>query len=166
MGPSIKAEELEVIDKKRNPVFNNADAFFLAYKGEIVGRIAAMINWIEVEKLQKQKVRFGWFDVVDDLEVTKALIEAVKDFGKEHKMEFLEGPVGFSNLDKAGLLVEGFEEMNTMITHYNYPYYGNHLEQLGLKKLAQWVEYEIKISSFERFPGKSAQIWRTHAGTL
>ncbi|MGB1448347.1 MAG: GNAT family N-acetyltransferase [Flavobacteriaceae bacterium] len=154
--PPIKAEELEVIDKKRNPVFNNADArFFLAYKeGEIVGRIAAMINWIEVEKLQKQKVRFGWFDVVDNLEVTKALIEAVKDFGKEHKMEFMEGPVGFSNLDKAGLLVEGFDEMNTMITHYNYPYYGSHMEQLGLTKLAQWVEYEIKISSFEDSPVK------------
>ena len=93
LGPPIKAEELETINKDINPVFNNAEArFFLAFKnGKIAGRIAAMINWIEVEKLQKQKVRFGWFDVVDDIEVTKALINAVKDFGKEHNMSFVEG---------------------------------------------------------------------------
>lgn len=154
--PPIKAEELETINKDINPVFNNATArFFLAYKnGKIAGRIAAMINWIEVEKLQKQKVRFGWFDVIDDIEVTKALLTAVKDFGKEHNMSFMEGPVGFSNLDKAGLLVEGFEEMNTMITNYNYPYYEAHMKALKMEKLAQWVEYEIKISSFEDSPEK------------
>ena len=154
--PPIKAEELETINKDINPVFNNAEArFFLAYKdGKIAGRIAAMINWIEVEKLQKQKVRFGWFDVIDDVAVTKALIEAVKDFGKEHNMSFMEGPVGFSNLDKAGLLVEGFDEMNTMITNYNYPYYETHMQALKMEKLAQWVEYEIKISSFEDSPEK------------
>ena len=122
--PPIKAEELEVIDRDKNPVFNNADAaFYLAYReGKIVGRIAAMINWIEVKELQKNKVRFGWFDAIDDVEVSRALLEAVRSFGKTHQMEFMEGPVGFSNLDKAGMLVEGFEEMNTMITHYNYPY--------------------------------------------
>ena len=154
--PPMKAEELVVMDKEQNPVFNNADAaFFLARKnGQIVGRIAAMINWIEVNNLQKKKVRFGWFDVIDDLEVSKALINAVKDFGKAASMEFMEGPVGFSNLDKAGMLVEGFEEMNTMITQYNYPYYSEHMEQLGMKKLAQWVEYEIKITPFEDSPEK------------
>ena len=154
--PPIKKEEIEVINRDKNPVFNNADAeFFLAYReGEIVGRIAAMINWIEVKELKKNKVRFGWFDVIDELEVTKALLNAVKNYGKEKAMEFMEGPVGFSNMDKAGLLVEGFNEMNTMITHYNYPYYASHMEQLGMKKLAQWVEYEIKISSFEESPEK------------
>ncbi|MCH1518264.1 MAG: GNAT family N-acetyltransferase [Flavobacteriaceae bacterium] len=154
--PPMKAEELTVIDKKQNPVFNNATAaFYLArIDGEVVGRVAAMINWIEVNSLQKKKVRFGWFDVIDDVNVSKALIEAVKDFGKAAAMEFMEGPVGFSNLDKAGMLVEGFEEMNTMITQYNYPYYSQHMEQLGLEKLAQWVEYEIKITSFEESPEK------------
>lgn len=154
--PPIKKEELEVIDKNCNPVFNNADAvFFLAYKkGELVGRIAGMINWIEVDSLKKKKVRFGWFDVIDDLEVSKALLQRVKEYGKSKKMEFIEGPVGFSNLDKAGMLVEGFEEMNTMITHYNYPYYVEHMKALGMNKLAQWVEYEIKISSFEDSPEK------------
>ena len=140
--PPIKAEELETINKDINPVFNNAEArFFLAYKnGKIAGRIAAMINWIEVEKLQKQKVRCGWFDVVDDIEVTKALINAVKDFGKEQNMSFVEGPVGFSNLDKAGLLVEGFDEMNTMITNYNYPYYETHMKELKMEKKKENTE--------------------------
>ena len=82
-----------------------------------------MINWIEVKELKKNKVRFGWFDTIDDLAVTEALLNAVRAYGKKKSMEFMEGPVGFSNLDKAGMLVEGYEEMNTMITHYNYPYY-------------------------------------------
>ena len=154
--PQIKKEELEVINRDQNPVFKNADAsFFLAYQnGKIVGRIAAMVNWIEVNTLDKHKARFGWYDVIDDIEVTKALLEAVKNFGKKHNLTFIEGPVGFSNLDRAGMLVDGFEEMNTMITNYNYPYYSKHMEDLGLNKLAQWVEYEIKITSFEDSPEK------------
>ena len=154
--PSFINEELTLMDKKINPVYKNADAkFFLAYKnGKIVGRIAAMINWIEVKKIKKNKVRFGWYDVVDDIEVSKLLIEEVINYGKENKLNFVEGPVGFSNLDKAGLLIKGYDELNTMITLYNYPYYSNHLEKLKFKKLAQWVEYEIKVDSFENSPEK------------
>ena len=82
---------------------------FLAYKnGEVVGRVAAIINWIEVKEIKKNKVRFGWFDFIDDTNVSKTLLEAVISFGKKHKMETIEGPGGFSNLDKAGLLIEGF----------------------------------------------------------
>ena len=154
--PSFIDEELALMDKKINPVYKNADAkFFLAYKnGKIVGRIAAMINWIEVKKIKKNKVRFGWYDVVDDIEVSKLLIEEVINYGKENKLNFVEGPVGFSNLDKAGLLIKGYDELNTMITLYNYPYYSDHLEKLKFKKLAQWVEYEIKVDSFENSPEK------------
>ena len=154
--PSFIKEELDILDKKINPVYRNADAkFFLAYKnGKVVGRIAAMINWIEVNELNKNKVRFGWFDVINEIEVSKLLIEKVIAFGKENKLNFIEGPVGFSNLDKAGLLIEGFDELNTMITLYNYPYYSKHLEELKFKKLAQWVEYEIKVDSFENSPEK------------
>ena len=154
--PPISKEELQVIDQSKNPVFQNADAsFFLAYKNDkLVGRIAAMVNWIEVNELKKRKVRFGWFDFINDLEVSKALLNQVTQFGKQHQLEFIEGPVGFSNLDKAGLLVSGFEEMNTMITQYNFPYYADHLEALGYEKLAQWVEYEIKIASFDESPKK------------
>ena len=154
--PPIVKEELEMLDKKVNPVFQNATAhYFLAYKGnKIVGRIAAFINWIEIEELKKKKVRFGWFDVIDDVEVTRLLLAAVIEVGKKYQMEAIEGPMGFSNMDKAGLLTKGFEELNTMITWYNAPYYAQHFEQLNYTKQAEWVEYEIKISSFDDSPEK------------
>ncbi len=145
--PPIIKEELESMDEDRNPVFKNADAhYFLAYKGDaIVGRIAAIINWVEVNEQQKQKVRFGWFDVIDDIEVTKALLDKVIAFGRKHQLQSIEGPVGFSNLDKAGLLTHGFDQLNTMVTWYNHPYYAQHFEQLGYEKAAEWVEYKIQI---------------------
>ena len=154
--PPIINEEVETIDHKINPVYQNSSAqFFLAYKKEkIVGRIAAIVNWIEIEELKKNKVRFGWYDVIDDIAVSKLLLEQVVCFGKEHKLDHIEGPVGFSNLDKAGLLIKGFEEPSTMITTYNYPYYATHLKELGFSLLAQWVEYEIKITNFENSPEK------------
>ena len=154
--PPIINEEVETIDRKINPVYQNSSArFFLAYKkGVIVGRIAAIVNWIEIKEIKKNKVRFGWFDVVDDIAVSKLLLEQVVCFGKKHKLDHIEGPVGFSNLDKAGLLIKGFEEPSTMITIYNYPYYATHLKELGFSLLAQWVEYEIKIANFEDSPEK------------
>ena len=154
--PPIINEEVETIDHKINPVFQNSSArFFLAYKkGVIVGRIAAIVNWIEIKEIKKNKVRFGWFDVIDDIDVSRLLLKQVVCFGKEHKLDHIEGPVGFSNLDKAGLLIKGFEEPSTMITIYNYPYYATHLKELGFSLLAQWVEYEIKITNFEDSPEK------------
>ena len=154
--PPIINEEVETIDRQINPVYQNSSArFFLAFKkGVIVGRIAAIINWIEIKEIKKNKVRFGWFDVVDDIAVSKLLLEQVVCFGKENKLDHIEGPVGISNLDKAGLLTKGFEEPSTMITIYNYPYYATHLKELGFSLLAQWVEYEIKIANFEDSPEK------------
>ncbi|WP_298540722.1 GNAT family N-acetyltransferase [uncultured Aquimarina sp.] len=150
--PSIIKEELDVMNPKKNPVFKNAIAkYFLAYRNDkIVGRIAAIINWIEVKEQQKLKVRFGWFDVIDDIEVTKALLGKVAEFGKQHSLEYMEGPVGFSNMDKAGILIKGFEELNTMITWYNYPYYQKHMEQLSFEDAATWVEYKIKVPTETR----------------
>ena len=154
--PPLIKEEIETIDPKVNPVYQNADArFFLAFRGtKIVGRIGGMINWIEVDKVGKSKVRFGWYDTIDDLEVSKLLLDQVTAFGKEHNLKMIEGPMGFSNLDKAGMLIEGFEERNTMITLYNAPYYQDHLEALGFTINAKWVEYEIKIDDFETSPEK------------
>ena len=117
-----------------------------------------MINWVEVNQIKKKKVRFGWFDVVDDINVTIALMEKVYEIGNKNKMDFIEGPVGFSNLDKAGMLIKGFEEYNTMITWYNAPYYYDHFKKLGFKDLAVWVEYEIMLSSFEESPEKLSLI--------
>ena len=149
-------EELEMMNKEKNPVFNNAEAeFFMAIKNnKIVGRIAAIVNWIEIEEQKKSKVRFGWYDVIDDLEVSKKLIDEVIKFGKKRNLSFIEGPVGFSNMDKAGLLTHGFEELNTMITWYHNSYQKDHLEKIGMKKQAEWVEYKIQIFSEKEAPVK------------
>ena len=154
--PPIISEELESMDKEKNPVFENAEAeFYIAKKdGVTAGRIAAMVNWVEIEEQKKNKLRFGWYDTIDDLEVSKKLLESVIEFGKKRKLEFVDGPVGFSNMDKAGLLIEGYEELNTMITWYHYPYQKEHLKKLGFSKLAEWVEYKIKIFSAEDAPEK------------
>lgn len=148
--PPIINDELETFDKSKNPVFKDAEAkFFLAYKGnEIVGRVVAIINWIEVNKQQTRKMRFGWFDYIDDFEVSKLLLEKVDEMGKEHQLDFMEGPVGFSNLDKVGVLTEGFDHIGTMITWYNYPYYVTHMERLGFKKEKEYME--------NKFPAKNA----------
>lgn len=150
--PPIVADELDSMDPAKNPVFKNAAArYFLAFakakngKEEVVGRICAIINDIEIKEQGKPKMRFGWFDTIDNIEVTKALIAKVTEIGKENNLEFIEGPVGFSNMEKAGLLVEGYEYMNTMITWYNFPYYKDHFEQLGFEKAAEWVEFKIQI---------------------
>ncbi|MFL2598364.1 MAG: GTP cyclohydrolase [Flavobacteriaceae bacterium] len=154
--PPLIKDEIETIDPNLNPVYQNADArLFLAYyKEKVVGRIAAIVNWIEVNEIKKSKVRFGWFDTIDNIEVTKLLIDKVIEFGQKHNLKSIEGPLGFSNLDKAGLLIEGFKERNTLITLYNYPYYSEHLKKLGFNEAARWVEYEIKIDDFESSPEK------------
>ncbi len=145
--PPLVREELEVFDRNKNPAFNYADArLFMAYKeGEPVGRVAAIVNRFEVNQQEKSKLRFGWFDTINDPEVAKRLMEKLKEIGREWGLRYMEGPVGFTNMDKAGMLVEGFEELNTMATWYNPPYYPELMEQLGFEKEKEWVEYKIKI---------------------
>lgn len=154
--PTITKEEMDIFDPQKNAVFEHAVArlFLAKRKGKIVGRIAAMINWVEVEKLQKTKVRFGWYDTIDDLEVSQKLIETVEAVAIAEGMTYIEGPMGFSNMDKAGLLVHGYEHMNTMITWYHYPYQKTHLERLGLKKQSEWIEFKIDIYDAKDSPEK------------
>jgi hypothetical protein len=154
--PTITKEEMDIFDPQKNAVFEHAMArlFLAKKKGKIVGRIAAMINWVEVEKLQKTKVRFGWYDTIDDLEVSQKLIETVEAVAIAEGMTYIEGPMGFSNMDKAGLLVRGYEHMNTMITWYHYPYQKTHLERLGLKKQSEWIEFKIDIYDAKDSPEK------------
>lgn len=149
--PPIIKDEMEGFDKNSNPVFENADArFFLAKRnGETVGRIAAIINWYEVNEQGLKKMRFGWFDVIDDIDVTKALIDTVKNIGKEHQLSYVEGPLGFSNLDKVGVLTDGFDHIGTMITWYNHPYYKDHLEQLGFTVEKEYLENKFKFSDVD-----------------
>ena len=140
--PPLISEEVKSLDVTKNPAFKFAKArYFLAYKdGKIVGRIAAIINHIEVNELKVKKIRFGWFDVIDDLAVTKALFAKVEEIAKENGLEFMEGPMGASNLEKAGMLTFGFDKLATAIGTYNYEYYPQHLEQLGFEKEKEWVE--------------------------
>lgn len=153
--PPIIKDELETFNKDKNPVFNQADAtFLLAYKNnKIVGRVIAIINRYEVEKQHIKKMRFGWFDVINDIEVTKALLNKVKEIGAQNNLEYIEGPIGFNNLDKTGVLTEGFNHIGTMITWYNHPYYKDHLEQLGYKKEKEYLEHKFKYDhkSFGRY---------------
>lgn len=147
--PPIIKEEMESFDRTKNPAFESAEAhLFLAYQDQkIVGRIAVLINWNEVNNQQKKKIRFGWWDVVDDIEVTKALLEKVYEIGKKNQLEYVEGPIGFSNLDKVGVLTEGFDFIGSMITWYNYPYYSKHLEQLGFVKEKEYIESSFSFSN-------------------
>lgn len=145
--PPLIKDELETLDLDKNPVSKNAEAsYYLAIRdGKIAGRIAVIINHLEIKEQGKKKVRFGWFDVVDDIEVTKVLLNKVFEIGKAQNLDYAEGPVGFSNMEKAGILTKGFEELNTMITWYHHPYYAKHFEQLGFEKQATWVEYRLSI---------------------
>ncbi|UII75993.1 GTP cyclohydrolase [Flagellimonas sp. HMM57] len=147
--PPIIKDELESFDPNKNPVFKSAEAkFFLAYKNErIVGRVAAIINWLEVKEQNLKKMRFGWFDFVDDFEVSKALLDKVAEIGKGHQLDYMEGPVGFSNMDKVGVLVEGFDHIGTMITWYNHPYYQSHYEKHGFVKEKGYLENKFLASS-------------------
>ena len=155
--PPIIKDELESFDPTRNPAFQNAEAhFYLAYQNnEIVGRIAAIINWEEVNNQQKAKVRFGWFDAIDNIEVTQLLLEKVYQLGLKNKLEYVEGPMGFSNLDKVGVLTYGFDEIGTMITWYNYPYYAQHFEALGFVTEKEYLENKfpfenVKLEFFDK----------------
>jgi hypothetical protein len=156
--PPIIAEELETFDKTKNPALQTAEAhFYLAYKdNKIVGKIAAIINWEEVNLLEKRKARFGWFDAIDDIEVTNALLNKVEELGRKHNMDHMEGPMGFSNLDKVGILSEGFDQMGNMITWYSLPYYITHFEQLGFVKEKEYIESDFSFNNINPEPFQKA----------
>ena len=156
--PPIIADELESFDKTKNPAFQSAEAhFYLAYKNDkIAGKLAAIINWEEVNILKKKKVRFGWFDVIDDVEVTKALLQKVEELGRKHQMDHMEGPMGFSNLDKVGILSEGFDQMGNIITWYSLPYYITHFEQLGFTKEKEYQESDFSFHNINPEPFQKA----------
>lgn len=149
--PPIIADELDFFDPEINPVFEHAEArYFVARKGHrIVGRIAAIINRLEINEQGVPKMRFGWFDFIDDYEVSKALLDEVVEIGKKEQLSFIEGPVGFSNMDKVGVLTEGFERIGTMISWYNHEYYENHYKRYGLKAEKKYRESEFLISNVD-----------------
>ncbi|MBR1573318.1 MAG: N-acetyltransferase [Bacteroidales bacterium] len=145
--PKLVGDEMDTLSPDKNPSCRFSDlALFLAYRdGEIVGRVAAIINRRANERWNHQEVRFGWIDFIDDDEVSKALLDKVAEFGKQHGMDTLVGPLGFTDFDPEGMLVDGYDYINTMALIYNYPYYPEHMERLGLTKEVDWVEYKIYI---------------------
>lgn len=143
--PVLLMDELNTFDVKKNPAFDVSEhVLYLAYRGdEIVGRIAGIVNHAANAHWKVKNVRFGWIDFIDDLEVSKALLDAVAAWGKSKGMENINGPVGFTDLDHEGLLIEGFEYLAPMASLYNYPYYIRHMEAYGLVKDNDWIEFQL-----------------------
>lgn len=145
--PDLYEDMLQTLDKRRNAAFEfcEADYFLAMQDGKIVGRIAAIINNKANEIWGNKAVRFGWFDFVDDKEVSKALLDTVEAWGVERGMDEIQGPLGFTDFDPEGMLIEGFDRVGTMATIYNHPYYVSHMESLGYEKDVDWVEYLFKV---------------------
>lgn len=156
--PDLYDDMLNTFSKEKNTAFEVCEAaYFLAYKEEkLVGRIAAILNHKANEVWNKKEVRFGWIDFIDDIEVSAALIKAVEEWGKARGMNQIQGPSGFTDFDAEGMLIEGFDQLSTMATIYNYPYYPQHIEKLGFEKDADWVEFKIYIP--EDIPEKHRRI--------
>lgn len=145
--PPLISDERFNLSKDKNPAFEYSDAqLWLAYKDdELVGRIAGIISHSYIEKWGNKYARFGWVDFIDDYEVSKALFDTVEAWAKENGLVAVHGPLGFCDLDKEGMLVEGFEELGTFITIYNHPYYPKHIESYGYLKDAEWMEMDITL---------------------
>lgn len=156
--PDLYDDMLSTFSPTKNPAFEFCEAaYFLAYEGgKIVGRVAAILNKKANETWNKSEVRFGWIDFIDNIEVSTALLNAVKTWGKERGLNRMVGPLGFTDLDAEGMLVEGFDQISTMATIYNYPYYPQHMEQLGFEKEADWVEFKLMVP--DKLPEKFIRI--------
>jgi len=147
--PPLKFDEINTLRKDRNPAFEFCEAeYWIAYRDGIsVGRIAGIINPIEIQRWNTRLVRFGWIDFIDDPEVSHALIETVKEWGKSKGMTGIHGPLGFNDMDAEGMLIEGFDEISSLSAIYNYPYYRDHMEKLGFRKATDFVQFEVKVPS-------------------
>ena len=156
--PKIYKDELDTFNPRKNAAYEFSEAeLFLAWKdGKVVGRVAAIINNLANKQWGHKEVRFGWIDFIDDREVSAALLDAVEQFGKKRGMTRLVGPLGFTDFDPEGMLVRGFDRISTMALIYNYPYYPEHMEALGLVKEVDWVENRITVP--EQIPDKVSRI--------
>jgi GNAT superfamily N-acetyltransferase len=145
--PALDFDEINTLSREKNPAYEHCEAkLWLAYRGNVlVGRVAGILNHLHLEKWGQKYVRFGWIDFIDDEEVSAALISTVENWAKEKGMLGVHGPLGFTDLDREGLLIEGFDQLGTLATLYNHPYYPVHLEKLGYKKDIDWMEYQFPV---------------------
>lgn len=157
--PFLYSDEMSTLSHQSNPAFDHCEAdYFLAYKdGKVVGRVAAIINQHSNERWNRRLVRFGWFDFIDDHDVSSALLHTVAQWGQERGMDEICGPMGFTDMDREGMLVEGFDRLATMYINYNYPYYAEHIEHFGgFVKDNDYLEFRITLP--EETPAKFAKI--------
>lgn len=157
--PDIYEDMLDTFSDKNAAMEFCEAVYYLAYKdGKVVGRVAGIINNKANKTWNLNAVRFGWIDFIDDPEVSRALIEAVEKWGRSKGMTEIQGPLGFTDMDAEGMLIEGFEELGTMATIYNYPYYPKHIEALGYEKEADWIEMFIKVPRETGLPDRFKRI--------
>ena len=143
--PPLKFDEAATLSASKNPAFDNCEArYWLAYRNnKVVGRIAGIINHAYIDKWKNKYIRFGWIDFEDDVNISRLLLEEVENWAKEKGLNAMHGPLGFTDLDHEGTLIEGFDQLGTLASIYNHPYYQNHFEQLGFVKETDWVEYKL-----------------------
>ncbi|HOY33481.1 MAG TPA: N-acetyltransferase [Bacteroidales bacterium] len=155
--PQLHFFEKSALSRKKNPAFEFCEAkYWLAYKdGKLAGRIAGIINHKANEIWNEKTLRFGWIDFIDDTDVSAALINEVEQWAKQNGLTKVAGPLGFTDMDLEGMLVEGFDEISTQIAIYNYPYYPAHLEKHGYTKDVDWIQFEINLP--DKIPDK---VWR------
>ena len=157
--PNLHSDEVTTLSQDKNPACEFCKApYFLAYKdGKVVGRVAAIINEKANKRWGQSRVRFGWIDFIDDIEVSRALLAAVENWGREQGMKEAVGPLGFTDMDPEGMLTWGFDQLGTQATIYNYPYYPEHMEKLGgWEKDNDYVEYKMYVP--DEVPEKYAKI--------
>lgn len=158
--PNLFMDEKNTLSPSKNPAFDFCEAeYYLAYDedGQVVGRIAGIINHKANARWKRNSVRFGWLDFIDDLDVSRALFRAVEDYGRRKGMTEIVGPLGFTDMDPEGMLIMGFDKLGTMPTIYNYDYYPRHMEQMGgWEKDTDYVEYYIRVP--EKVPEKYSKI--------
>ena len=145
--PAIFEDDLEDWDKKKNPAFDycEARAFLAIRDGKIVGRIGAILSHRSNEVWGTNRMRFTQVDFIDDPDVSDALFQTVENWAREKGCDEVHGPLGFSDMNREGMLVDGFDRQSMFITYYNYPYYNDHLTRLGYQKDTDWVEYRISV---------------------
>ncbi len=164
--PELYEDAMNTLRRDRNAAFEFCEAdYFLALRdGKVVGRVAAIINHRANERWGIKAARFGWVDFIDDAGVVDALFATVEQWARERGMTELQGPLGFTDLDREGMLVEGFDRLGTMATIYNFPYYPQHMERMGFEKDADWVEFLIKVpeNNWEKAERLSAIITRKY----
>lgn len=158
--PDLYSDVCDTLDPKKNAAYEFCEAqpFIALREGKVVGRIVAIINHKANAAWEKKAVRFGWVDFIDDAEVVDALFATVEKWGKERGMEEVQGPLGFTDFDPEGMLIEGFDRIGTIATIYNFPYYPKHMERMGYEKDADWQEF--LLTAPEKLPEKHARITR------